>query len=445
MNSAYDYQPLFEQLGQVREQVDEAMVEAAFAAFYDYLTSSEHFKSYFSSQAQIERLIQAQKASFIKALGLSPADFRQHYVELGKFHAKIGIALEDMIAGLTIIRDQLLHFQVLDVRLTYQFIEHIEQHLAEGYFLYQIHEYLNNVRQAEESIRHLLHDEQMISRVARPLRWFIEVVSQWMVGKTLGSERIGDAKSCPLTPLINELELAPQQRAQLHRLHQEQHTLAQSLNYFFHKRVFLLVTFMLPRLYAVTMSIFNNLVAVVSQQQVNRLKKDALTGLLLRHDLDGLLGQVRNQCMEKGTFGLLMLDLDHFKQINDQYGHQAGDDVLRATARRLKRLLRPDDLAIRMGGEEFLVLLPCVTRTALAQVAERIRQAMADTPIELDDGQLLEVTVSIGGVSIDGAGMDAPAQQWIEQADNNLYAAKRGGRNRVVITPFQWADTTDGH
>ncbi|HIQ39662.1 MAG TPA: diguanylate cyclase, partial [Sulfurivirga caldicuralii] len=75
----------------------------------------------------------------------------------------------------------------------------------------------------------------------------------------------------------------------------------------------------------------------------------------------------------------------------------------------------------------------------------RIRQAMADTPIELDDGQLLEVTISIGGVSIDRAGMDAPAQQWIEQADNNLYAAKRGGRNRVVITPFQWADTTDGH
>jgi len=437
--------PLFEQLVQWRTQLDETMVEAAFTSFYEYLTGSEHFRQYFESEEQIQRLIKAQKAGFIQALELSPVAFREYYVALGKRHAEMGVVLEDLIAGLQIIRDQFLRFQVLDVHLTYQFIEHIQQHLAEGYFLYEVNQYLDNIRQAEEGVQQLLDDERIAVRLVQPLRWFLDVVHWWVEERSAGKSRIGDVKSCPITQLIDNLPMEASQRAQLHHLHQEQHALAQSLDYFLREHAFLLVTFMLSRLYAVTMAMFNTLVAVESQQQVNRLKKDALTGLLLRHDLDSLLRQVRKQCLEKGTLGVLMLDLDRFKRVNDQYGHQAGDEVLRAAAQRLQRILRQNDFAIRFGGEEFLILLPCLDAGALERVAERIRQVIANSPVKLEGGEQLKVTTSIGGVWVDEAGMRRPSQQWIEQADKNLYEAKRNGRNQVVVTPFQMVDTMDGH
>ncbi len=437
---------LFEQLTQIRAQLDQTMVEAAFAAFYEYLTQSEHFRHYFDSQAQIERLIQAQKASFIKALSLSPEAFRQHYVALGQMHAEIGIALEDIIAGLQVIRDQFLRFQVLDVHLTYRFIEHIEQHLAEGYFLYEIQQYLDNIRQAEAGVQQLLDDERVAVRLMRPLRWLLDVMQGWATTcGAIGAERIGDAKNCPLKALIDSLPMEASQRVQLHHLHQEQHALAQSLDHFLREHAFLLVTFMLSRLYAVTMSMFNTLLAVESQQQVDRLKKDALTGLLLRHDLEDLLRQARKQCVGKGSLGVLMLDLDHFKHVNDQHGHQAGDEVLRVAAQRLLNTLRQNDLAVRYGGEEFLVLLPCLDEGALKRVAERIRKSIAETSITLPDGKTLAMTTSVGGVWIHGSGMRQPTQQWIEQADRNLYEAKRDGRNRVVITRLPEADTADVH
>ena len=444
MNTVTLQKPLFEQLAQWRAQVDESMVEAAFAAFYEYLTQSEHFRQYFESDEQIQRLIKAQKASFIKALSLTPEDFRKHYVTLGKMHAEMGIALEDLIAGLQIIRDQFLRFQVLDVHLTYQFIEHIQQHLAEGYFLFEVSQYLDNIHQAEEGVRQLLEDERVAVRLVQPLRWFLDVVHWWVKDRSAGRDRIGDVKSCPITQLIDSLPMEPAQRAQLHHLHQEQHALAQSLDYFLREDAFLLVTFMLSRLYAVTMAMFNTLLAVESQQEVNRLKKDALTGLLLRHDLEGLLRQVRRQCVGKGSLGVLMLDLDHFKQINDRYGHQVGDTVLKATAQRLLHILRQNDLAVRYGGEEFLVLLPCVDEAAVQQVAERVRHAIADTPVKLPEGGILNVTTSVGGVWVNGRGVQLPTKRWIEQADQNLYRAKHSGRNRVVITSLSEADKADG-
>ncbi len=443
--NGYEHNELFRQLSQWRRQIKAEMVEAAFEAFYDHLTRSEHFRQYFSSDEQIRHLVQAQKRDFIEALTLSDEAFRAHYVALGGRHARMGIALEDLVAGLQIIRDQFLRYQILDVHLTYQFIDRIQQHLAEGYFVFEIEGYLNNIRQAESGVRRLLDDERMVARLMQPLRWLIDVMSHWEAGQTAGNGRIGSVEISAITDLINALEMDAQQRAQLHQLHREQHALAQSLDHFLREKAYLLVTFMLSRLYAVTMAMFNMLMTVESQQQVERLRKDALTGLLLRHELGALLRQVRKACVTRGRLGVLMLDLDHFKLVNDRYGHRAGDAVLRQAAQRLRHMLREQDYTVRYGGEEFLVLLPCLSLEALTRVAERVRQAIADEPMTLDDGTMLRVTVSVGGVSLtqQPALTEAPPEHWIEQADRNLYAAKRAGRNRVVVTPFA-ADTADG-
>jgi len=132
-------------------------------------------------------------------------------------------------------------------------------------------------------------------------------------------------------------------------------------------------------------------------------------------------------------FGLLMLDLDHFKAINDRWGHLAGDEVLRQVARLLTRTIRVVDSAYRYGGEEFAVLLPERDFAAARRVAERVRQAVEGLEILLEGGGKVGVTVSVGIAIYPDDG--ASAQELVAAADAALYEAKRGGRNRVSYPP----------
>jgi two-component system cell cycle response regulator len=158
--------------------------------------------------------------------------------------------------------------------------------------------------------------------------------------------------------------------------------------------------------------------------------RDSLTGLHNRryalHELDRILSNPGQ------NVGVMMLDLDHFKQINDLHGHMTGDLVLRIVAQRLLGALRSCDLLARMGGEEFLVALPDTLPQQALECGERLRHVIADTPIKIADEMLdLTVTLSIGiAVSTDDT---KTAETLIKCADAALYDAKNRGRNRVVL------------
>jgi diguanylate cyclase (GGDEF)-like protein len=127
---------------------------------------------------------------------------------------------------------------------------------------------------------------------------------------------------------------------------------------------------------------------------------------------------------------LLMLDIDHFKQINDQFGHMTGDEVLIEISRRLRSTLRGDEVFARYGGEEFCLLLPDTALAESLQVAERMRSAVSSTEIVTEHASL-PVTLSIGATCTqDDATLNTA--QLIERADRNLYTAKHAGRNRIV-------------
>jgi diguanylate cyclase (GGDEF)-like protein len=152
---------------------------------------------------------------------------------------------------------------------------------------------------------------------------------------------------------------------------------------------------------------------------------DILTGLPNRRALDeALAGLLRGQREHDTTFSLLMLDLDRFKTFNDDFGHLAGDQVLRITGHLLRAALRPADMAARYGGEEFVLLLPGADVDGASDVAARLLDAFRDFA-----WPHRKVTVSIG-VAQAVAG-DA-AEDLIRRADSALYDAKRGGRDRVV-------------
>jgi two-component system cell cycle response regulator len=162
--------------------------------------------------------------------------------------------------------------------------------------------------------------------------------------------------------------------------------------------------------------------------------RDPLTGLYNRRFAAPQLAAVAARARAEGTpFAVMVMDLDHFKQVNDHYGHAAGDQVLVEVARRLTDNLRASDVLARIGGEEFLAILPGSCMMNARRVAERLCQAMDDVPIRLSSGEELHVTVSIG-VAVAGGGPDASSaiEGLVEQADLALLESKGAGRNQVA-------------
>ncbi len=172
--------------------------------------------------------------------------------------------------------------------------------------------------------------------------------------------------------------------------------------------------------------------------------RDGLTGLYNRRFLEGYLDKQASLAQRKGfTMGFIMLDIDHFKKINDTYGHKAGDLILQQIAKVIERSVRSSDVVIRYGGEEFLILLPDVTPGSSTQVAEKIRKNVESQQFTIEGGKRVKVTVSLGVAELP-THTDLPWQA-IKFADVALYHAKRGGRNRVVIfSTDMWSEEEGG-
>ena len=129
-----------------------------------------------------------------------------------------------------------------------------------------------------------------------------------------------------------------------------------------------------------------------------------------------------------------MVDLDHFKQVNDTYGHAMGDAVLKHIAQLMRNAFRKIDMAARVGGEEFAVILPGSDLAAAQTSAERLRELVAKTPL-VQDGKTISVTVSIGAATM--VPSDSEADQTLIRADEALYRAKENGRNQVEMAGQQ--------
>jgi two-component system cell cycle response regulator len=168
------------------------------------------------------------------------------------------------------------------------------------------------------------------------------------------------------------------------------------------------------------------------QMSIEAAITDALTGLHNRRYMESHLGKLVEQAASRGKpLAVLILDIDYFKSINDTHGHDCGDDVLREFAIRVRKSIRGIDLACRMGGEEFVVVMPETDMAVAATVAERLRRRIASEPFPIEHAQKkIDVTISIGIAAMESA--HDTAAQLLKRADQALYRAKRDGRNRVV-------------
>ena len=159
---------------------------------------------------------------------------------------------------------------------------------------------------------------------------------------------------------------------------------------------------------------------------------DPLTGLHNRRYMESHVTSLVEQALARGKpLALLVVDIDYFKAVNDMHGHDAGDDVLREFATRVKKSIRGIDLACRYGGEEFVIVMPETDMAVAAIVAERIRRRIAGEPFAIHKGaRAVDVTISVGLATL--AASDDSAETILKRADQALYRAKRDGRNRVV-------------
>jgi two-component system, cell cycle response regulator len=164
--------------------------------------------------------------------------------------------------------------------------------------------------------------------------------------------------------------------------------------------------------------------------------RDALTALWNRTAIFDILSREIVRCeREKMPLGVLLGDIDHFKLVNDTFGHVIGDEVLREASERMVRSVRPYDSVGRYGGEEFLIILPGCDQAAAERRADAIRAAVQKPPI-LVEGREFPITISFGATCLIGSGPLTATQKLVQLADAALYEAKHLGRNRTVSVPW---------
>ena len=167
------------------------------------------------------------------------------------------------------------------------------------------------------------------------------------------------------------------------------------------------------------------------EESVELAITDSLTGLYNRRYMESHLRTLFDEAVQRGKpLSVLVADIDYFKSVNDTHGHDAGDDVLREFGLRVRKNTRGIDMACRLGGEEFVVMMPDTDLAKAYMVGERLRQCIAAAPFQLPGGSQIKITASVGVASLEG--LEDTPDAIIKRADQALYCAKRDGRNRVV-------------
>lgn len=304
--------------------------------------------------------------------------------------------------------------------------------VAEGY----LQAYIEQLK--EELTLLIDHRDKVLTKtqallVNRPLHWIFGVLTYIEDPSQMLPEMETDL--CPLTALLQGCKsIDPEEKQVLLDLHHTQHVMGNNFLFFINEQNYPLAVFLLSRFYGRTLDLSNRIGLSFQLSTIHELQKDALTGFYLRHDMETTIEMALFNAKDKNrSLSVLMLDLDHFKHVNDEYGHQSGDKVLRQTADLIRHVLRDSDKVFRYGGEEFLILFENADHEGSVHIAERLRSNIETHNFEILKGHKIKLTASIGVETFDGKAQKhlPKVKKFIAACDAKLYLAKENGRNRV--------------
>lgn len=409
---------------------------AIFKEFYDVMLSTPDFAVFFVDDAQIQSLIIRQEKFLLDSFTLDNSEIKSRYIKLGEMHFDINIPYADYMAGMNILETGIINAVARQnesddlLAFTLQFFKQIRAYTAKGYLnkmlvsdINDIDLYLGHVQRSSD-IDTLLATERVI--------WLKNVIK---------AIQLEDRSAAPdlylpieiLSVIKSSTDGDPKLAAYASEVSSRMETNARNVFYFIENGGYEEV---LP-LYRELMSIYKltlmltNVVTIASTNSiVKSLTKDMLTGLLTRYSFNAIINrELSIAAAGQYQLAFIMVDIDHFKDINDKYGHAVGDDVLSHIARSAAESIRATDYGFRMGGEEFLFILKGAPHGVAVAQAEIMRSAIEKLEFTFDN-EPVGVTVS-AGVAVFGPGFDLSIDQMVEVSDKRLFIAKRNGRNRI--------------
>ncbi|MEH6445767.1 MAG: GGDEF domain-containing protein [Oceanospirillaceae bacterium] len=412
-------------------------LDAVFEDFYKTMLSNADFSDFFKDQDQIRALVSRQKQFFLDTIESNDEVIKQRYITLGEMHHSINVPYIDFMAGMGILERGVIHSIVLQnthrslLDFSFQFFHQIRAFTAKGYLnkmlcddIADIDLYLSHVNRATE-IDTLLATERII--------WLKSI---------LRSIKIGNRATAPSfnmpEGIASQISAATQDDPVLLKytddISRRMEINARNLFFFLEKESYEEV---LP-LYRELMSIYKltlMLTSVVSIASANTivetLSRDKLTGLLTRQTYESVMNKTLGvAAAEEYELSFIMVDIDSFKSINDQYGHACGDEVLSEIASTILNSIRATDYAFRLGGDEFLLLLKGASYSVAALQAEQMRKQIACLKFKAGNQQAFSVTASFG-ISSFAPPFDLSISEMVAASDKKLYLSKNKGRNSV--------------
>ena len=409
----------------------QAELKNIFRNFYDRILSDEHLSIYFDNKQQVEDLIGKQHNNFCRVLKYGAENFKNEFYDLGKKHHDMNIPLSAVEHSFLFLQREMFStenfpfycspVEIMDMLST------LVQNFAEGYLdrdLLVFHPCLDLVNNYAEDT--LLLKEH--------IKWFSSLL--YAIEKKDENALDEDEVKKQFTQgIISEkyknIFAHKEDSTYLHRINSDIHKLKSVLFYYINKEDYLQAYNIFTNIKE-SFLLFNQVLGSLERiETIQNLSHDELTGLLARHDLDYIFAnQITAADRMKTELAVIMADIDHFKRVNDNYGHTTGDCVLKKFAEIIGENIRKTDYAFRYGGEEFLLLLYGVDYNKAFSIAERIRKSLSDTNIACE-GSTLNITSSFG-LTMYKPDESKAGSNLIDTADKYLYRAKELGRNRVM-------------
>ena len=413
----------------------------------NYLIVQKSFEDFYSNfdknylkvlNVDIERLKELQIRNFLETFGKPKDIVKEKYIDLASIHFSLGISCFDYLECFEKLKNRLLEetlilkeFESEFFQKFYRFFDDIKNYTSfyylqklidEDYFLINNYVSCSKDNEAKNAIiEHLNWIQHILVKIKNPEKKVsVEISPQ----RCLFSKWIENPESTYfLTEYVKE---------EIQKIHNQVHKLAEEIFYHLQNEEYYQI--LLKYSYFLKKSEFLVLI-IMSQIAEYEMKEsiiDPMTKTLNRKNLEKILtNTIETSYYSRQPVTIAMLDIDNFKKINDVYGHQCGDEILKKVANIIKKNIRSSDFLFRYGGEEFLIILTGADEEDGYKVAEKIRKKIEETNFNLK-GKNIKITVSIGLNTIKVNRKKVNLFNFVEKADINLYRAKKEGKNKVI-------------